>query len=236
MNVKEFLKGLTDKEQRDLLKELTKTLRKPIIKRVKPVIKKIKPRILVISKRSLGKSVREGLTDKQLADKFKVSERTISRRIKEYNLKGLRPYGKRLLKPEWILTSIYIKRIKRIYRPIYTQTPNKRYINTKDKICSNNTNYPKEKYFSFSTYFVVNYDGVRQIFMRAIQYSEKSMPFKEIKEYALRKSYEILSKMFYKAPFWIEEIIAYEFLTKKEHSLILPEFKTSLISKEEKNK
>lgn len=240
MNIKDLLesfKSLSFKEQRELFKELSKVVKKPEIKKIRPIIEKIKPRKIVLSKRSLSKSVREGLTDKQLAETFNVSERTISRRIKEYGLKGLRPYGKRPLKPEWILTSEYIKQIKRKYHPVTAQTPKQKFVNTFDFVCSKRREYPRGKYFAYSVYFIVNYsEYLRYIFVRTIQYSDKPVPFKEIRDFALRKTPEILSKMFYHADYWVGDLIAFEFHTKKEHSIILPEYKTSLISKEDKVK
>lgn len=212
--ISDLLKGLTQKELRKLLSEIPKILKKPIIRK--------KPRKIPVSRNKLTQLYRQGITRKEMARQLKVSERTIYRRLNEYKIREIREIP---IKPEWILTKDYITDLKRAKRIRWAQTPIKKYISTKDLICSNKQSYPKGKYFAFSLYFIVNYDGKRMIFMRALQYKEKNVKFDEIKEFTLRNAYEIITKMFRRAPFYVEEIIAYEFLTKKEYSAFPPQYK-----------
>ncbi|MBN1215873.1 MAG: hypothetical protein JXA99_10590, partial [Candidatus Lokiarchaeota archaeon] len=84
-----------------------------------------------IDKALLEKHIREGKTNKQLAKIFKVSTRTIARRVKEYRLKGLRKPGKRKLKTliqsedkgNWISVERYMDKLNRKYNFANVQYP-----------------------------------------------------------------------------------------------------------------
>lgn len=74
-----LLQGMSLRELRSLRKQLTPR----------------KPRKIPILKSDLRKFVEQNRSTKAIAHFFKASPRTITRRIKEYNLKGLRPKGRK---------------------------------------------------------------------------------------------------------------------------------------------
>jgi ribosomal protein S6 len=85
-----------------------------------------------IGKRLLSKFVKRNKATKWIAQYFKVSPRTIDRRVKEYGLKGLRPKGRKPLlkkirkikKPRgWVLTKNYIDNLDRQYHFLNIQYP-----------------------------------------------------------------------------------------------------------------
>lgn len=198
------------------------------IKVVKPPKKPPKKRFVKvpISRKRLEKWIHQNLSTKEIAKRCRVSERTITRRIKEYKLKGIRPPGRKPKEPEWELVKRYMGKVITRVKPVYYRTPIRKYINTKDLVCSNKRKYPKGKYCAVCFYYVLSYDRSTYIHMRSIQYREKGVPFKVIREWTITSGYEELERQVQFGKYTLEEIIAYEFLRKKEHWIIQSEFRT----------
>jgi len=190
-----------------------------IIPPKKEIVKVRRIRKIRIPRRTLRKYIREKLTIKEIGAKFGVSKRTISRRIKEYGFKGLLPKGKRP-KPipiEWIMIEEYYKKLHEEYtiKGISAETSAK-YVHEKELVFNYEPEFPKEKYNACMFYYLANYDGLYVLMNRIVRYGKKNVGFKEIHEWAKRSGMYHLQKMFYKASFWVSEIVGYQYLSKDE--------------------
>ena len=222
--ISDFIASLTSKERNELIRELGISLKKPIVKKVKPAIVKLKHGKILISRRKLSRLVHQNYTDKQLAEVFNVSERTISRRIKEYNLKG-RPFKKKPL--DFILTTDYIAQLKRDYSGLIVhRMPSKTFINSVDHILSNEKKYPKGKFFACCVYFVLQYeDGSYYVKMYSFRYRDQPVPYEEIRDWILKYADEMVAHMWENSLFIFIKNIAFDFLNKKEHLAVPPKYR-----------
>ena len=202
MNEKAVLKRIRELER--LLKAEKKRLRR---------IRRIRPRRIRIPKRELSRLVKRNVSTKEIARHFKVSKRTITRRIKEYRLKGIRPRGRKpIILIGWVSTKEYIENLDRKYHFAKgSKGIPYPYINTRTLVCSNRKANPEGKFIIVETYFIVSYDKTYLIFDHSFTYREKAVPFKEIYSWAKRHSLDNLKRIFRRAKFSIEKIIGYGF-------------------------
>ena len=200
MSEKAVLKRIRELEK--LLEIEKKKLRKK---------KRIKPRKILISKKTLRKLVKENKSNVEIARTLGVSKRTITRRIKEYKLKGLRPKGRKP-KPEWIPLSEYMNKLDKQYRFQRVTYPPFQYINVETQVCSNQKANPKGKFSLVGLYFIVSYDKTNLIFYHTFFYREKPVSFREIYAWAKEYAFDMLLTMFARAKFMVEKIVAYTFL------------------------
>ena len=200
-----------EKEIRQLEKLLASKKRK--LKRVK----RIRPRRIFIPKTKLKRLVRRNLTTREIAQRFKVSKRTVTRRIKAYGLKGIRPRGRKPKITGWMNTRKYIEELDRQYHFAQgTKTIPYPYINTKTLVCSNQKTNPKGKFNILQAYFIVSYDKVYLIFDHTFMYRMKPVPFKEIFSWTERHALENLKRIFNRAKFQIEKVVGYGFTKAKK--------------------
>ena len=178
---------------------------------------RVRPRRILISKRVLTRLVKRNVSTKEIARHFKVSKRTITRRIKEYRLKGIRPRGRKpIILIGWVSTKDYIENLDRKYHFAEgSKSIPYPYINTRTLICSNRKENPKGKFNIVQTYFIVSYDKIYVIFDHSFMYREKAVPFKEIYSWAKRHALDNLKRIFRRAKFSIEKIIGYGFSEAK---------------------
>ena len=178
---------------------------------------RVRPRRIRISKRVLTRLVRRNVSTREIARHFKVSKRTITRRIKEYRLKGIRPRGRKpIILIGWVSTKEYIEKLDRTYHFAEgSKSIPYPYINTRTLVCSNRKENPKGKFNIVQTFFIVSYDKIYVIFDHSFMYREKAVPFKEIYSWAKRHSLDNLKRIFRRAKFSIEKIIGYGFLEAK---------------------
>lgn len=206
MSEKAVLKRIRELEK--LLKVEKKKLRR---------IRRIKPRRIPISKKDLAKLVKRNVSTKDIARHFKVSKRTITRRIRKYGLKGIRPKGRKpIIVVGWISTKEYIEKLDKKYHFAEgSKSIPYPYINTKTLVCSNRKENPKGKFNIVQTYFIVSYDKIYVIFDHSFMYREKAVPFKEIYSWSKRHGLDNLKRIFFRAKFSIEKIIGYGFSEAK---------------------
>ena len=208
MSEKAVLKRIRELEA--LLKAEKQTLRK---------IRRIKPRRIPVSKRVLKRLVKRNVSTRKIARHFKVSKRTITRRIKEYGLKGIRPKGRKplpLIVIGWIETSQYLERLDRKYHFAEgSKSIPYPYINTRTLVCSNRKANPKGKFNMVQVYFIVQYDKKYLIFDHSFIYRPKPVSFKEILSWAKRHSLDNLRRLFARAKFSVEKVIGYGFIEAK---------------------
>jgi len=180
-------------------------------------VRQIRPRRFFVPKKKLERLVRQNLTTREIAQRFKVSKRTITRRIKTYGLKEIRPRGRKPKVVGWITTRSYIEELDRKYHFAEgSKSIPYPYINTRTLICSNRKANPKGKFNILQAYFVVSYDKIYLIFDHSFMYRMKAVPFKEIHSWAKRHALENLRRIFTRAKFQVEKIIGYGFSKAKK--------------------
>lgn len=179
-----------------------------------------KGRPLRVSKKELAKYVKQNKSTKAIAFRFKVSERTVYRRIKEYELKGIRPTGrkplvKRLklikLKEEWIDTKRYIDRLNEEYHFINIQYPPFRYINPKILVCSNEKANPRGKFTTVGIYYIAIESAVYFLFVMSVQYNTKAVPFSRIYGWATQNAFDIILENTRGLGITVEKVVALTF-------------------------
>jgi transposase len=173
-----------------------------------------------IPKGTLESLIHEGKSNQEIALHFKVSERTVCRRVREYGLKGLRKKGRKPpSKPRqkkeserWISVERYIDKLNRKYHFVNIQYPHTKYINPKTKICSNVKANPNGEYTTAGFYYVVENSGVNLLYRTRIRYSDEPVPFDEISHWVRKNGKDILANMWLENQLTIIEIVAYTFL------------------------
>lgn len=201
------------------LKQKIKGLKAELRRRPKPKIRKRKPR--KITKRELRLFLKQGKTTKALARYYRVSESTVSRKIKQLGLIGIRKLGRKPFvrrpkfpKPvrEWIETKKYINDLNKVYRFVNIAYPPFKYINPKTLVCSDRKGNPKGRFTTVGAYFIVEQSEVYFVNYTRIRYSDKPVDFNEIYVWAKENMDDILSVQFQRAAFVVERIIAFTFL------------------------
>ena len=178
---------------------------------------RVRPRRIPIPKKKLERLVRRNLSTKEIARRLKISPRTVTRRIKEYRLKGIRPRGRKpIILIGWVNTKDYIEKLDQKYHFAEgSKSIPYPYINTRTLVCSNRKENPKGKFNIVQTYFIVSYDKIYVIFDHSFMYREKAVPFKQIYSWSKRHALDNLKRIFRRAKFSIEKIIGYGFSEAK---------------------
>jgi len=203
-----------------LLQELSlselKALRRQVLAR--------KPRKIRIPKAELRKFVRQNRSTKAIARYYKVSPRTITRRIRAYGLTGLRRKGRKpsVKRPkaprpreEWITTKEYFDRLHSIYHFINIRYPAVRYINPKTLVCSKTKSNPKGSFTTVGIYYVVEESNVYFLYQTRIRYSEEPVPFEEIYNWAKENALDMVSVLAPRDVFVIQ-VVAFTFMGSSE--------------------
>lgn len=175
---------------------------------------------LKVSKKELAKYVKQNKSTKAIAFRFKVSERTVYRRIREYDLKGVRPVGRKPLvekpkfvkpKEEWIDAERYVDRLNREYRFVNIQYPPFRYINPETLVCSNEKANPKGKFTTVGIYYIALVSNVYFLFPISVRYNSKAIPFKQIYEWAKENAFDVVLENTRGLSITVERVVALTF-------------------------
>lgn len=177
-----------------------------------------------LTKRTLGKLVRQNKSTRVIANYFQVSERTIYRRIKTWNLKGIRPLGRKPIEPikiikEWILADTYVNKLNRKYRfgnIIYLPT---RYINTRTRVCSDQKQNPKGK-FTTCTIYYVGYWSVYWLYAMQIRVPITLKSFDKIYHYFSNRAYDLLTTKLKNTEVKLIDIVAFHFFTASKNHVV----------------
>lgn len=190
------------------------------LKALRKKLAALKPRKVRIPKIELRKFVEQNRSTKAIARYYKVSSRTITRRIKEYNLTGLRPKGRkpavkrpRAPRPReaWITTKKYFDRLHSTYHFINIRYPAVRYINPKTLVCSNTKSNPKGLFTTVGIYYIVEESNVYFLYQTRIRYSEEPVPFEEIYRWAKENALDMVSILAPKDVF-VVQVVAFTFM------------------------
>ena len=186
-----------------------------------------KPRVR-IPKAELRKFVEQNRSTRAIAQYYKVSPRTVTRRINEYGLAGLRPRGRKptvrrpkVSKPKeiWVTAKEYFDELHSAFHFINIRYPAIRYINPKTLVCSNIRGDPKGKFTTVGIYYVVEESNVYFIYQTRIRYSEEPVPFEEIYSWVSDNAHDMVSVLAPKDVF-VVEVVAFTFMgsnPKPEH-------------------
>ena len=215
MTKQEELKRLLGLLQEFSLKELT-ALRRQLTAR--------KPKKIRIPKDEIRKFIEQNRSTKAIAQYYKASPRTITRRIKAYGLTGIRPLGRKprvkrprvpKLREEWITTKEYFDRLHSTYRFINIRYPAVRFINPKTLVCSNTKSNPKGPFTTVGIYYVVEESNVYFLYQTRIRYSEEPVSFEEIYSWAKENALDMVSVLAPKDVFVIQ-VVAFTFMGSSE--------------------
>ena len=200
------------------IRELEKLLRAE-----KRKLKKIRVRRIRIPKGELRKFVKQQKTTRAIARHFKISPRTITRRIREYGLKGIRRRGRKPLikkpikfpKPvrEWQTVEGYINSLNRIYRFVNIEYPPYQFINPKTLVCSKEKANPKGKFTTIGIYYIALESAVYFLFPISIRYREKPVSFKKIYSWAKENAYDMVVELTRGKDIFVEKVVALTFET-----------------------
>ncbi len=190
---------------------------------------------LKISKRLLAKFVKQNKATKWIASYFKVSIRTIYRRIKEYGLKGIRRRGRKPLSKKiplveklnvWLPTKLYIGKLNQIYHFQNIQYPPTKYVNAETRVCSNSQHNPKGKFTNCTVYYIALES--RLFFLYAVQYrySHAGVSLEEIHEYFRENAYDMLSLSLENTGIEVVDIIAFHFTRRTGEAKVIQGFST----------
>jgi len=180
---------------------------------------------LKLTKKVLRKFVKQNKSTKFIAHYFRVSERTLYRRIQKWNLKGIRPKGRKkipIVKPipiarGWITSASYIKNLNKQYhfRNI-TYLPS-RYVNTDTRVCSNRKENPKTKFGSCTVYYVAFESQLYFLYPMQISYSRKRVSFNEIYYFISNRAYDLLNAKLRGSGIEVIEIVGFHFFSKTKN-------------------
>lgn len=193
------------------------------MKGVSEMARKIK-----LTKQALRKLVKQNKSSRFIAHYFHVSERTLYRRIKKWNLKGIRPKGRkpiRIVEPipipkGWVTSASYIKKLDKQYhfRNI-TYLPT-RYVNTDTRVCSNRKRNPKRKFAVCTVYYVAFESQLYFLYPLQIIYSRKPVSFNEIYHFISNRAYDLLNTKLKASGIEVIEVVALHFYIIKKRSVL----------------
>lgn len=177
-----------------------------------------------ISKARLTKLVNQNKSTKSIADHFKVSERTVYRRIKDYGLKGLRPKGRKPLltkpkpkrKEKWISVERYFEGLNKEYHFVNTVYPHAKFINPKTLVCSNEKGNPEGKFTTIGIYYITLQSGVYFVYRTRIKYTDKPVYFEEIYRWAKRNAFDMISDSWIDTAVGVVKVVAFTFLNPEK--------------------
>lgn len=179
-----LLESLTVKEIRQLRERLAKRVRR-----------------IDIPKAELERLIRQNKSTEAIAQHFKVSSRTITRRIKEYSLTGLRPKGRKPRpkaprKPRvlarWISMRRYFSQLDKIYRFVNVKVPPRKWINPETLVASNIKANPKGDFTTVGIYYIVEQSNVYLLYTMSIRFTEHPVPFQAIYDWIYPRAYDIV--------------------------------------------
>lgn len=177
-------------------------------------------RKLKLTKRNLKRFVQENKSTKFIAGYYKVSERTIYRRVVKWNLKGIRPKGRKplpIVEPiaipkGWITANRYLSKLNKQYHFRNITFFPKRYVNTNTLVCSNRKRNPRGKYASCTVYYVAFESQLYFLYPNKIGYSAKAVSFNEIYRFMKNKAHDLLTAKMKNTNLEVIEVVAFDFL------------------------
>jgi hypothetical protein len=181
----------------------------------------------------LGKFVRQNKPTRFIAGYFKVSERTIYRRIKEYGLKGIRKHGRKPLTKNfraiqkscvWVYVKRYIDKLHGLYHFHNIQYPPTKYINAQTRVCSSFQHNPRGKFTTCTVYYVALESQITFLYAVQYRYSEKAVSFQEIHRYFSTFISDILALSLEDTGIEVLDIIAFHFFLKSREPKVLKGF------------
>ncbi|KXB01895.1 hypothetical protein AKJ45_01785 [candidate division MSBL1 archaeon SCGC-AAA261F19] len=185
-----------------------------------------KARGIYIPKDQLENLVTKNWSNKEIANHFNVSISTIKRRIRKYDLTGIRKPGRKpkeqkpevreVEKEEWITVEKYIRELDEEYNFIEKLVPAFKFINPNTLVCSNKKKNPEGKFTTLGIYFIVLQSAVYFINYTRFKYSERPTNFREIYNWARENAFDSLEVRFQKSSFTIIKPIAYAFLNPEQ--------------------
>lgn len=180
-----------------------------------------------LTKKVLRKFIKQNKSTKFIAHYFHVSERTLYRRIRKWNLKDIRAKGRKkipIVKPipiprGWVTSASYINKLNKQYHfTNITYLPTK-YVNTDTRVCSNKKGNPKGKFVSCTLYYVAYESQLYFLYPMKIKYSRKSVSFNEIYHYFSNRSFDLLKAKLKNTTIEPIDLVALHFIAKTEESI-----------------
>ena len=154
-----------------------------------------------IPRAELKRLIKQNKSTKAIAQHFRVSPRTITRRIAKFNLKGIRPRGRKpkpkapkkpKIKSQWISMRRYWNQLNKIYRIVNIKVPPKKWINPQTLVASNLKENPEGEFTTVGIYYLVEQSGVYLIYALRIRYAPVPIPFEEIYSWIYTNAYDIV--------------------------------------------
>jgi transposase len=204
------------------LREEIKQLREEKAKLQQEVEALRKFRRLDVPRQALSTQVKAGKTNKELARIFNVSERTISRRVNEYGLKGMRKRGARKQatraekKEQWVSVEKHFDALNRKYHFVNVLYPHTRYINPKTNVCSDAKENPRGSFTTVGIYYIAQNSGVHLMYRTRIRYSDEPVPFDEIYQWIKRNGKDILYNSWLENQLTVIDIVGYTFINPQD--------------------
>ena len=136
-----------------------------------------------------------------IAQHFRVSQRTITRRIAKYNFKGIRPKGRKpqpkapkkpRIRSKWISMRRYWNRLNKEFRIVNIKVPPKKWINPQTLVASDQKDNPTGEFTTVGIYYLVQQSGVYLIYALRIRYAPVPIPFEEIYNWIFTNAYDIV--------------------------------------------
>jgi transposase len=203
----EVLGSLTVKEIRQLRQRITKSIR------------------ISIPKADLKRLLEQNKSNRAIARFFKVSPRTISRRIKEYDLTGLRPKGRKpspkaprklKIKAQWISMRRYFQKLDESYRFVNVKIPPKKWINAETLVASDIKGDPLGEFTTVGIYYVIQQSGVYLLYTTSIRFTENPVSFEAIYNWVYPRAYDIIIEHVPREAFVVEVVaLTFEKTTEK---------------------
>lgn len=174
--------------------EELRQLRVQVAKRVKRID---------IPRAELEKLVRQNKSTRAIMQYFKVSPRTITRRISEYGLNGLRPQGRKpkpkapkkpRVRVQWISMRRYYNRLDKEYNFANINIPPRKWINPQTLVASNSKANPEGDFTTVGIYYIVEQSNVYLIYALSIRYSTDPVPFDIIYNWVYPRAYDIVAE------------------------------------------
>ena len=197
-----LLESLTVKEIRQLRERVAKRVRRVSVPRAE-----------------LERLVKQNKSTRAVAQHFRVSERTITRRVKEYSLTGIRPKGRKRRpkaprKPKkravWISMRRYYNQLDRTYHFANINVPPRKWIKPQSLVASNTKGNPKGDFTTVGIYYIVEQSNVYLIYALSIRFTEHPVPFQAIYDWIYPRAYDIVVEHAHREAF-IVDVIALTF-------------------------
>ena len=159
-----------------------------------------------VPKRELERLVKQNKSTQAIALHFRLSPRTITRRIREYDLTGQRPLGRKprpkkprkpRVKREWIGMKRYYYALDKQYRFVNVNIPPRKWINPRTLVASNTKGNPADEYTTVGLYYIIKQSDVYLLYALSIRYTSTSVPFDHIYNWMRARSFENVGKRVY---------------------------------------